>query len=87
MVCHYCGKNHLEIGFLKEELLYKNNLNNNLATIDHKIPISQNIDKLDTNNWLVCCKNCNKSKGNSDYDTFLKSKILKKRILNNKQHV
>ena len=87
LVCHYCGKNHLEIGFLKEELLCKNNLNNNLATIDHKIPISQNIDKLDTNNWLVCCKNCNKSKGNSDYDTFLKSKILKKRILNNKQHV
>ena len=52
--------------------------------LSYKIPISQNIDKLDTNNWLVCCKNCNKSKGNSDYDTFLKSKILKKRILNNK---
>ena len=57
LVCHYCNKPHLEVGFRQLNLAYLNNKNTKLATIDHVIPISSNlIDKLDETNWVVSCK-------------------------------
>ena len=38
LICHYCGKSHLEIGFREIENAHLNLKNKNLATIDHKIP-------------------------------------------------
>ena len=70
--CHYCPKSNLEIG---ERLISKssiNNANKNLATIDHKNPVSSGIDKLDETNWVVACKGCNIKKGSTDYNTFVK---------------
>lgn len=79
LVCHYCGKKHLEIGF--EDITYYqvNRANKNLATIDHKIPVSSGYNKFDISNWLVSCRTCNKMKSNSDYNTFLKNPRLIKR--------
>jgi len=76
LVCHYCGKNHLEIGYRHISLSKLNNNNPRLATIDHVIPVSSilKIDKLDEENWVVCCKKCNRRKGNMSYDEFKKNK-------------
>jgi len=70
--CHYCKHTNLEVG---ERLLADaeiNNKNNKLATIDHVIPVSSGIDKLDTANWVVACRRCNRWKSNMSYDEFLK---------------
>lgn len=73
LVCHYCNKPHLEVGFRQLNLAYLNNKNTKLATIDHVIPISSNlIDKLDETNWVVSCKKCNRKKGSMSYDEFKK---------------
>lgn len=70
LVCHYCGKEHLEIGFREIELSNLNNKNPKLATIDHVIPVSSGIDFLDETNWVVSCKKCNNRKGSMNYDDF-----------------
>lgn len=72
LVCHYCGKNHLEIGFRSVVLSNQNNKNPKLATIDHVIPVSKGIDILDETNWVVSCKKCNNKKGSKDYEEFKK---------------
>ena len=74
LVCHYCGKNHLEVGYRQANLAYLNNKNTKLATIDHVIPVSSilKIDKLDETNWVVSCKKCNRRKGSMSYDEFIK---------------
>ena len=71
LVCHYCGKNHLEIGHRDANLAYLNNKNKMLATIDHVIPVSSGINVLDENNWVVACKKCNSRKGSMNYDDFI----------------
>ena len=47
LVCHYCGKEHLEVGYRHAKLANLNNTNPRLATIDHVIPVSSilKIDK------------------------------------------
>lgn len=77
LVCHYCGKKHLEIGFLDMQFIDFNNKNSNLATIDHKIPVSKGCRKKDITNWLVSCKVCNTLKGKMDYEEFINSEELK----------
>jgi 5-methylcytosine-specific restriction endonuclease McrA len=74
LVCSYCGKNHLIIGYLD---LSKININNykfkKLATIDHIIPVSSElINPLDETNWTVSCIRCNKLKGNGTVDDLMK---------------
>lgn len=74
LVCSYCGKNHLEIGYKNIDLAYLNNKNHNLATIDHIIPRSKNlVDYLDETNWCVSCEKCNKKKGSKLVDEFKKN--------------
>lgn len=72
LICHYCGKSHLEIGFREIENAHLNSKNKNLATIDHKIPRSKCGNILDTDNWLVSCVSCNKKKRDLEYDEFIK---------------
>ena len=76
LVCHYCGKTHLEIGYRHYTLSNLNNRNKKLATIDHVVPISSGIDELDETNWVVSCKKCNGRKGSKKYEEFVK--IVKK---------
>ena len=73
--CHYCNKGPLEAGERDIKLAYVNNKNPLLATIDHKIPVSEGCDPNDTDNWLPACKKCNVEKANRDYRDFMKSKI------------
>lgn len=73
LVCHYCGKPHLEVGYRHHSLSNLNNKNLKLATIDHVIPVSDGIDKLDESNWVVSCKKCNGKKGSRDYNEFKNS--------------
>lgn len=71
LVCEYCGKKHLEIGYKNIDLAYLNNKNKNLATIDHIIPRSnKKIDYLDTTNWCVSCESCNKKKSSKTVEEF-----------------
>lgn len=77
LVCHYCGKEHLDIGYRDANFAYLNNKNKNLATIDHIIPVSSClINPLDEDNWVVACKRCNSKKGNMSYTDFM-NKIKK----------
>jgi len=75
LVCHYCGKPHLEIGYRSVKMCNLNNKNPKLATVDHVEPISSGIDKLDIKNWVVACKKCNSRKGSRSYDEFKKNKL------------
>lgn len=72
LICHYCGKSHLEIGFREIENAHLNLKNKNLATIDHKIPRNKCSNILDTDNWLVSCVKCNNKKQDLDYVEFVK---------------
>jgi 5-methylcytosine-specific restriction endonuclease McrA len=76
LVCHYCNKKHLEIGFRSVILCNANNDNKNLATIDHVVPVSSGIDPLDESNWVISCKKCNTEKGDMDYNKFKNKKEL-----------
>ena len=76
LVCHYCGKSHLDIGYEDMKLAYLNNTNKNLATIDHKIPRKICDNPLDTKNWLVSCKKCNREKGDMNYDEYINLKNI-----------
>lgn len=77
LVCHYCHKPHLEIGYRSVKMCNLNNKNSKLATIDHKVPVSSGIDKLDVKNWVVSCKKCNNRKGSKSYDEFKKNHLKK----------
>lgn len=79
LVCHYCGKEHLDIGFRDIEFSYLNNKNKNLATIDHVIPVCSGlINPLDESNWVIACKKCNSRKGNMSYNDFIKKIYIRK---------
>jgi 5-methylcytosine-specific restriction endonuclease McrA len=54
-----------------------NNKNPKLATVDHKVPVSSGIDKLDVTNWVVACKKCNNRKGSKSYEEFKKNHLKK----------
>jgi 5-methylcytosine-specific restriction endonuclease McrA len=69
--CHYCGTGHLNPGHKHSNT---NNKIPNLATIDHKIPLSQGGPRLDPLNCVVACRRCNKLKGVMSYESFLAQK-------------
>ena len=71
LVCHYCGKVHLEIGGRRPEDNGPNNKNPNLATIDHVVPLSKGGNKYDESNLVVACKKCNKKKAAKDVNEFV----------------
>lgn len=65
LTCEYCGRDDLIIHGDKTTKKNRQSINNkceNLATIDHIIPISRNGGKLDRNNCRVSCKDCNNKK-------------------------
>jgi 5-methylcytosine-specific restriction endonuclease McrA len=51
-------------------------LNNENATADHIIPISNGGNNAQVN-LIVCCKDCNGERGNIDFKHYLKSKNIK----------
>jgi 5-methylcytosine-specific restriction endonuclease McrA len=62
LICHYCGKEGLQIDAdpsKREELKV-------LATVDHVIPISKGGAMYDENNCVVACFSCNQKKGNNE---------------------
>jgi len=67
-VCHYCGKH---IHKMPERNKQHQNLHK-CVTVDHKVPKSEGIDILDTNNFLVCCYDCNTKKKSIPYELFKK---------------
>jgi len=77
LVCHYCNKPHLEIGYRSLKMCNLNNKNPKLATVDHKVSVSSGIDKLDVTNWVVACKKCNNRKGSKSYEEFKKNHLKK----------
>lgn len=79
-VCHYCGR-HIH----KMPIRNKNHQNlHECVTVDHKIPKSDGIDILDTNNFLVSCYDCNSKKKSTSYENFINGKVLKKKMKNRK---
>lgn len=77
LVCHYCGKQHLQVGHRMANMSYLNNKNPKLATIDHVVPVSSGIDILDESNWVVSCRKCNGRKGSMKYEEFKKTQLRK----------
>lgn len=63
LTCVYCGRKDLVKGSRKNHK--HNNSLQNLATIDHVIPVSKGGPKLDEKNCVVSCRSCNSRKGNS----------------------
>lgn len=56
--CHYCGK-----PVYKMQERNTNKQDKDCITVDHIVPVSLNIDKLDTSNMVECCSECNNKKG------------------------
>jgi hypothetical protein len=48
-------------------------LNNENATTDHIVPISQKGNNCQVN-LVICCQSCNVDRGNQDFKTYLQSK-------------
>ncbi len=62
--CHYCGRDFKLYPYLKK-------------TADHIVPRSKGgTDRLD--NIVICCRDCNKEKGNKDYQTYVSKHPRKK---------
>lgn len=56
--CEYCGRPDLEVCH------WPSRIKNNCATIDHFIPVIENIQlSFDKENLFVACLNCNNTKG------------------------
>ena len=70
--CAYCGKTNLEIGGMKPEDFKINNMNPLLATIDHIVPLSKDGERYNKKNLCVCCKTCNRKKGDKSAEEFVK---------------
>jgi 5-methylcytosine-specific restriction endonuclease McrA len=68
--CDYCGRPGLIIGHNRKS----NNRISNLATIDHVVPVSKGIDRLDEKNWGVACRKCNGKKGSRPAEEFVEEK-------------
>lgn len=74
-VCHYCQKPvHNMLIRNKNRQSIKNRI-----TVDHKIPASECTDILDTSNFLECCYECNRDKGNIPYHEF-KARLRKAKL-------
>lgn len=71
LICHYCNRTDLEIGYRYAKYAYLNNSNKKLATIDHIIPRSSGFNPLDESNWVVSCKKCNTKKGSMSYEEYM----------------
>lgn len=84
LVCHYCGKKHLKVGYLSIGLAELNQRNPKLATIDHKVKRADCGDILDTKNWLVACRTCNHAKSDKTYEEFIEERKRKKNQFFNK---
>jgi hypothetical protein len=54
-VCHYCGT----------VIEAKNKI-----TVDHKVPKIKAADPTDSENFVECCAQCNKDKGQDSYENF-----------------
>src|ERR1700752_1187876 len=65
LTCYYCKRNHINRGGN-----CKKNEEFNMATIDHKRPISKKC-KNNRNNLIVSCYICNQLKGNKLYEEFI----------------
>jgi len=66
--CHYCGKD-----ILKMPERNKNHQNlHKCITVDHKVPKSEGIDILDTDNFLESCYDCNTKKKSTPYEIFIR---------------
>jgi len=72
--CHYCPKDHLEIGGKRPEDLAANNKNKRLATVDHVLATSEGGKKYDKSNMVVSCRKCNGKKSNKSYEDFVDEK-------------
>ena len=72
LVCSYCGKENLDKGIKGNSL--DNNLNTNLATIDHIIPLSKGGPKYEIENLTIACKSCNSRKDNKNLEDFINGK-------------
>jgi 5-methylcytosine-specific restriction endonuclease McrA len=68
--CDYCGRPGLVIGHNRQS----NNGIPNLATIDHIVPTSEGIDRMDEKNWGVACRKCNGKKGSRPAEEFAEEK-------------
>jgi len=73
--CSYCHRKDLIIGYTKIEDSHLNNKINNLATIDHIIPLSKGGPKYDVKNCTCSCKKCNRRKNDKNVDEFLNDNI------------
>ena len=85
LVCKYCGKTHLQIGYTTLKDSHLNDKIKNLATIDHVVPLSTGGELLDENNCVVACKQCNRKKGSKSKKEFLKELNLFKEPLKSKE--
>lgn len=62
--CEYCGYPDLKIYHWTQKPNFEN-----MATVDHFLPASQNPDlKRDVNNFVVCCHSCNQVKKDNIWD-------------------
>ena len=86
LICHYCNRVHLQAGYRYANMAHLNNINPDLATIDHVIPVSSGIDVLDESNWVVSCKKCNGKKGSMKYEDF-KLSLKNKKIEQNENFI
>ena len=76
--CSYCPRTDLVIG--NRINFSDNNRIENLATIDHVIPLSKGGEMYNTDNMVVSCRCCNRAKGNTnpeDFKIINKSRIWK----------
>lgn len=62
--CEYCGKDSLKM-FSRS--------NDNLATLDHVIPLSKGGARFSSANIVVACYACNSRKKDNDVDEFKKN--------------
>lgn len=85
LYCEYCNKGPLVIydinpsesdleKYSKDKSFRFNTefSKSNGATADHKQPKSKGGDKFSYDNLAVCCYNCNRKKGNMDWDSWKK---------------
>lgn len=90
--CHYCRTEKTQMPVRGQQWQkYKK-----IITIDHKNPACKCVDKTDSSNFLPCCYQCNRDKGDKPYEEFVSKNFTKdkfriprehdlKTIFNNKQ--
>jgi 5-methylcytosine-specific restriction endonuclease McrA len=72
LVCEFCGKRHMEIGYTKPSELDRNNYNDNQATIDHLLAKSNYPHfEFEEFNFAISCKKCNSKKSNLSLEEWI----------------